>query len=290
MLVLGVTVLVGFEFREVFEPGFVHFSALDRRLSLLNVAALLLTLVLLLYPAARHSLVEKHQDTPEFQNSTQRTIWWALLPFSIALGLDLRIVSERVGGVHVGWLLGGLTTAIAWSFWYGLEALARRRRSHPRSEEQMEQTEQTPLEQKVIQVLTETRVVLPGAQAFLGFQLVMVVFDSFEQLQPGARWLHLSSLLCVTFSIILLMTPAAFHRIVENGEITERFHRFASRMLLAAMAWLALGICSDLVLVVWWVEHSLTWAVLAGVVALALFLGSWFGLTLKLRTQRWQST
>jgi hypothetical protein len=37
------------------------------------------------------------------------------------------------------------------------------------------------------------------------------------------------------------MAPAAYHRIVEQGEDTERFHTLASRMVLLALALLAPG-------------------------------------------------
>src|SRR5712691_9693017 len=94
---------------------------------------------------------------------------------------------------------------------------------------------QTKLEDKIEQVLTEARVVLPGAQALLGFQFATMLAQSFESLPSSSKYVHLASLALMALSVIFLMSPAAFHRVVERGEDTERLHRFSSWMLLAAM-------------------------------------------------------
>ena len=58
-------------------------------------------------------------------------------------------------------------------------------------------------------MLTEARVILPGAQALLGFQLVIVLTGAFEKLPDISRLMHGLALLCVALSVTLLMTPAA---------------------------------------------------------------------------------
>src|SRR5256885_12401980 len=73
------------------------------------------------------------------------------------------------------------------------------------------------------------------------------------------------------------MTPAARHRLVEGGEDTEAFHRFASRLLLAAMVPLALGIAAEFAVVVRRITHSVALAAAGAVVARPLFFGFWFG-------------
>ena len=136
----------------------------------------------------------------------------------------------------------------------------------------------TKLKDKIQHVLTETRVVLPGAQALLGFQLVTILMDGFEKLTTVAKYVHLISLCLIAVSIIILMTPAAYHRIVEKGEETEHFHRFASRTLLAALVPLAAAVCGDFFVVVWVVIDSETFALVCVGVMLVLFYGLWFGL------------
>ncbi len=110
--------------------------------------------------------------------------------------------------------------------------------------------ESTPLDRKIEQMLTETRVVLPGAQALLGFQLIIVFSDAFEKLTAGAKGMHLAALGCVALAVIWLMAPASFHRIVYAGEDTAEFHRLGTRFLLASSLALAFGIAGDLGVVV----------------------------------------
>jgi len=100
--------------------------------------------------------------------------------------------------------------------------------------------------------------------------------DGFEKLPNLLKYVHLISLCLTAVSIILLMTPAAYHRIVERGEETEHFHRFASKTLLAAMAPLATAICSDFFVVVWVVTVSEELALISGAAMLFLFFGLWF--------------
>jgi predicted Na+-dependent transporter len=85
---------------------------------------------------------------------------------------------------------------------------------------------------------------------------------------------------------VLLITPAAYHRLVEQGEETEHFHRFASKVLVAALVPLALGLAGDVYVVVQKVTESPLVSVVSALVILAIFWELWFGLTLYRRTQR----
>ena len=142
------------------------------------------------------------------------------------------------------------------------------------------------LSDKVKHVLTEARVVLPGAQALLGFQLLAVLTESFDRLPNASKYVHLASLGFIAVTVVLLMTPAAYHRIVEQGEETEHFHRFASKMIIAALVPLALGLAGGVYVVVQKVTESALVSVVSALVALALFWELWFGITLYRRTQR----
>ena len=76
------------------------------------------------------------------------------------------------------------------------------------------------------------------------------------------------------------MTPAAYHRLVERGEDTEHFHRFASRTLLAAMIPLALGLTGDFYVVARKITESEGLSISLSALALCIFYGLWFGYTL----------
>ena len=82
------------------------------------------------------------------------------------------------------------------------------------------------------------------------------------------------------------MTPAAYHRLVQDGESSQRFHDFAGRMVLLALVPLAFGLAADFFVVLQKVSHSD--ALAAGLAALLLcgFLGFWFGGTYMLRLRR----
>jgi hypothetical protein len=144
----------------------------------------------------------------------------------------------------------------------------------------------TDLSSKIRHVLTEARMVLPGAQALLGFQFAVTLMTSFDALPRPLRLLHVAVLGAIALAVVLLMTPAAYHRIVERGEETEHFHRLASRFVLAAMVPLAMGLCGDLAIVVYKVAHSYSVALGAAIAALATAFGLWFGLTLAVRVRQ----
>jgi hypothetical protein len=78
---------------------------------------------------------------------------------------------------------GGFMLA-AFVGWFGFEYLRRRRKAMP---ETPEKDEATPLDQRIEQMLTEARVVLPGVQAMLGFDLLVTFTRAFEQLSGAAK-------------------------------------------------------------------------------------------------------
>jgi hypothetical protein len=124
-------------------------------------------------------------------------------------------------------------------------------------------------------MLTEARVVLPGAQALFGFQLAIVLTQSFEQLPTAWMIVHATSLFLVAFAVVLLMAPAAYHRIVYAGEDSEDMHRVGSVLVTAATVPLALGLAGDVYVVVTKIIGSPTAGLIAGSLALVLLIGLW---------------
>ena len=91
------------------------------------------------------------------------------------------------------------------------------------------------LEEEIRTVIEEVRMVLPGIQAFFGFQLIAVFNNRFQELTHTEQVLHLIALLLLAVSIALIMTPAAYHRIAERGMVSRHFVELASRFLECAM-------------------------------------------------------
>src|SRR5438552_14638875 len=95
----------------------------------------------------------------------------ALLPFALSLGIALFIAGERLFGFWAGLATGCFVVLLALGCWYGLQLLRRLQTGHEEravSARQRTMMENTSLHQRITQMLTEARVVLPGVQALLG--------------------------------------------------------------------------------------------------------------------------
>jgi uncharacterized protein DUF6328 len=282
MLVLGVQVLLGFDLQAFLMSRWGSLPASAHVTKIVSLCMLLVAFTLVLAPAARHRIVDEGRDTPRLDRFTRGATTMAILPFALALGLDFYVVGLSVSGAKTSLALGIVTALAALGAWYGLPWLLRRRRGpeDSRPEEPMETTE---LNDKIRHVLTEARVVLPGTQALLGFQFAGVLQSGFESLPWSSKVVHLAVRVALGASVIFLMLPAAYHRIAERGEISERLHRFSGRCLLLAMGTLAIAIAGDTFIVV---RKATTSTAAASVIAagwLAFACATWFGLMLVLR-------
>jgi hypothetical protein len=130
------------------------------------------------------------------------------------------------------------------------------------------QKEKITLQAAAGYILEECRMVLPGIQALFGFQLI-AVFDQdfFTMLSPHGQIVHLVALVLVSISIALVMSPAALHRQTHQHSVSERFIRMASRLLLAGMFPLLIGISLEVFLVASLVARS---SAAGGAIALAV--------------------
>src|SRR5688572_2941362 len=141
-------------------------------------------------------------------------------------------------------------------------------------EEQKPELAQLP--QKIIIYLDEIRVVLPGTQALLGFQLVAAFSFGFEKIDLIFKYFHILSLFLVSFSVILLLAPAAFHRIAEHGKDSHRLHKLASRMIIVAMATLGIGLAVDLFVVVSIILNSTLVGIVVSSIITILLVIAWY--------------
>jgi len=287
MLILGTQILLGFQYRAFFERGFEALPRSSQYLKLIGLLVLLLAIVLIMWPSAYHRIVRKGNDAEDVHDFASMVMNVALLPVASVLALDFYVLSGKVWGARGGIMMAAAIGAIAVACWfvYPLIAHARRRERSSRRTRDSRETqekgamEKTPIHKKVEQVLTEARVVLPGAQALLGFQFATILLEAFDKLPLSSKYTHLISLALMGVTVILLMTPAAYHRIVERGEDTEHFHDVASRLLLTSMVTLPIGICGDLFVVLRKVTESATVSFASSLIALAVFYGLWFGFT-----------
>lgn len=282
MLILGGQVLLGFSAQSVLQAGFPRLSHLARLGIATGAAALLVVVCVLLWPAAYHAWVWRGRLHPAVLRASNTAMCISLLPFAVGLSAVCVIVGERVLSAAAGVGLGAMGFAGAMAAWYALPAWLRRRR--PASEKPVNppQTVSDDVEVKIHHVLTEARMVLPGAQALLGFASIAVLTDRFDRLSAVLKAVHVGSFLFIVCAVILLMMPAAYHRIVEHGEHTERFHRIATRLLLLAMAALAPGLAGTAWIIAEIALASRAWGVAAFGATLASLYAAWFGWTMLL--------
>jgi hypothetical protein len=289
MLILGVQVLIGFQFQSMFQTVFDRLPAWAQYLKLGGLCLLLFAFAWLIAPAAYQCLTERGHDTQDLNQFTIRAAAMALLPFSLGIAIEFFIAGLRIQGEALAWAVGLAALFVTFIAWYGLEVFeSSRRRAARKGERAMIKPESekpggTPLAEKIDNVLAEARMVLPGAQALLGFQLAMMFVENFDKLPEQIKYIHLGGLAAIGVSMVLLMTPAAYHRIVEAGENSESFHRLASRLVLAAMAFLALGLATEFLVVVDRISGSITWGLIGAGLVLILFYGLWFGYSLYSR-------
>jgi hypothetical protein len=132
------------------------------------------------------------------------------------------------------------------------------------------------LEEEVRTVIEEARMVLPGIQAFFGFQLIAVFNNRFQELTHTEQVLHLIALLLLAVSIALIMAPAAYHRIAERGMVSRHFVELASRFLECAMFPLMLSITVGLFLLTRLILNNSALSTAVAVGAILMFFVLWY--------------
>ncbi|HVJ55922.1 MAG TPA: DUF6328 family protein [Aliidongia sp.] len=279
MLVLGAQVLLGFQYQALFRSGFDHLPAWGRGLNGVALGLMLVAIACLLAPASFHRIAEGGRDTARMLRLASRTSECALAAFALAIGLDCALVTETVMGVTASALFGVAVLATAFLLWFGYELAIKRRGVRRRFEPAIVEI---PLKDKIDQLLTEARVVLPGCQALLGFQFIAMLSDEFERLPPASRMLHVACLGLIALAMILLMAPAAYHRLVADGDATEDMDHFSGTMLLGALPPLGLALSGDFYIVIERISSPVV-AMLAALGAILLIGALWLVLPLARR-------
>ncbi len=129
--------------------------------------------------------------------------------------------------------------------------------------DQCETREDVSLSRGADYLLEECRMVLPGIQALFGFQLVAVFNARFTELTACEQRIHLVAIGLVAAAVVLIMTPAAYHRQTSTRTITSTFIRLSTRLLLWSMIPLAGAISLDFYLIARMILSSRLGAVLA---------------------------
>jgi hypothetical protein len=275
LLILGIQVLLGFQFQAFFQTGFPQLSLASRTICAAGLALQTLSLGLLIVPSMEHRLVENGSSSRRLLRATAFYTTTGLVPFSVSLGLAFYVVFEQHFGSCAGIAAAAALTLASSFAWFGLEMFHREKAAMPASNA-------TTLATKVEQVLTEARVIIPGAQALLGFQFIAMLTTGFDEIPKASKIVHAVALGLVAMNAILLMTPAALHRLSFDGEDSESFLRVASALVTIAPLFLATGISAESYVVLGKVADSNLAAGYAAA-SFVVLIGFWYVLPLILR-------
>ena len=140
----------------------------------------------------------------------------------------------------------------------------------------MEEMQEESLADEMRSVVEEARMVIPGAQALLGFQTIAAFNTRYEALPASGVLAHLLGLALLALAIALLMTPAALHRMSERGRVSSSLISISSGLVAAGMACLMLAIAVDMYLVCLASLNEQRIALITGGLALLVFACLWF--------------
>jgi hypothetical protein len=237
LLILGAQVLLGFQYEALFQDGFSELSDVSQCLCLAGLMMVPLSVTLLVMPSMQHRLKERGQSSERPVSTTSLLTGLGLVPLAFSLAFAVFVVVDRHCGMLTAVIVGaGLGTACG-AAWFGIECLI----DHSPEEQLMPQST-TPLETRIEQLLTEARMIIPGAQALFGFQILVMLTNGFDRLPQSSKWVHLTTLLLVAVNMVLLIMPAALHRLTFGGDNSAKFLRIGSGIVVTAPAFLAAGI------------------------------------------------
>ncbi|MGA8497973.1 MAG: DUF6328 family protein [Xanthobacteraceae bacterium] len=272
LLILGTQVLFGFQFNGIFQELFVDLPYPSRVLETSGLTLLMVSIAFLIAPSMHHRLVESGQDNARVLRLASDFAGFALLPLTFALAFDMFVTVAWTLDPVTGATIGAGFFIVAILSWYVLGFLLRSKKPAMAKDKAV----RTPLDVQVDQLLTEARLIIPGAQALLGFQFAVTLMRAFAELPEAVKMLHVAALCCIGLAVIMLMAPASIHRIAFGGEDDPAFVRVASFFVVAAPLPLAFGIALDTFVAAGRALQSDRAATLLGLAAIVVLLGTWY--------------
>ena len=125
------------------------------------------------------------------------------------------------------------------------------------------------------ELLQEMRVAITGVQVLFAFLLSMPFTQRFGAVSQDERRVHLLATLSTAVSSLLLIAPAANHRLLFREGEKEDLLKSANRLVIAGLVMLAVSVVLSLYLAVSVVFSTATAVYVAGGVALLTFF-AWF--------------
>ena len=132
------------------------------------------------------------------------------------------------------------------------------------------------LEEQATHMGGEARMLLPGVQTILGFQLMAVFNQRFEQFTFAEQLTHYGAFILMAITMALMMAPAAYHRQVECDRVSGRFVVLSTRLLTISMVPFIAGMCLDTYLIGRLITHESILGLTAAAGLFCVLVGLWF--------------
>jgi cation transport ATPase len=153
-----------------------------------------------------------------------------------------------------------------------------------------EEDEKDRLNRKLIELLNEVRVALPGVQVLFAFLLVLPFNQGFQRVTDLQRDVYAGTLACAAFAAILLIAVTAYHRLrwrqLEKEQMDEKHEMLVtqSHLVVAGLTFLSLSVIGTLFLIFDFLFN----AAVAAATSLAMagaYAWFWYGLPLSRRAR-----
>jgi uncharacterized protein DUF6328 len=148
-----------------------------------------------------------------------------------------------------------------------------------------DQAREEQADKDLIELLNELRVALPGVQVLFAFLLTVPFQQRFQRVGAFQREVYHSTLLLSALSIVLLITPAAQHRLLFRQEDKDRMLVRFNRYAIAGQLCLGAALTGALLLVTSYLFGTARAIATTGT-AVALILGLWVVAPLARRRSR----
>jgi hypothetical protein len=283
MQMLGTQVLFGFQLHAAFQERFGALSRVGRTLDAAALALVVLTIGLLIAAPSQHRLVEQGTASARIMRTANRFAEFGLATLAVAVGCTVYVVLEPYWGATAGAATGLLATLFALALWFGLGLALRGFVSAQERNKPMPRAAPTELHEKIDQMLTEARVILPGAQALFGFQFIVTLTGPFAELPHAVQATHFAALVAIGLSMMLLIAPAAVHRLTFGGMDSERMHDIGSFLVTLALVPLATGIAADVFVASFRMLGDAAMAAALAATGFSVLATLWYALPLALR-------
>lgn len=134
-------------------------------------------------------------------------------------------------------------------------------------------------DRELIELLNELRVALPGVQVLFAFLLAVPFAQGWRRVTEFQKDVFFVAFLATAVASALLIAPSAYHRLRWRVEDKGRIVRISNRLTIAGLFFLAVSVCSCVLLVTDYISDRTRAIATTGAVG-AVFVVLWYGLAL----------